>query len=116
MDNITGDGWTTLAGDPAGIYHFGDITSIFVDVAGRIYVTDFAYNSVVRMSSISGGDFTMTGGRVTAPDITGYPLPNGESFSAPSDVSVDVAGHMFIADAGHNRIVYMEDASGTGFQ
>jgi len=108
----TGGIITTVAGLIGGGGYSGDggpATSatvwrpggIAVDAAGNIYIADSANNCV---REISGGIITTVAG-------TGTPGYNGDNILAssaqlyyPSDVAVDSAGNLYIADSGNGLI------------
>ncbi len=85
-------------------------SGITVDAAGNLYIADTENNRVRRVDAISGIITTVAGnGGLTLGD--GGPAVSA-SLSSPSDVAVDTAGNLFIADAGNNRIREV-DLSGT---
>jgi hypothetical protein len=101
---------TTLAGTPGqsgsadgtgGSAQFSHPSSVTVDSAGNIYVSD-AYNCTLRKVT---GDGTVT-------TLAGTPWQPGSAdgtggaalFNGPSGVAVDVAGNVYVADFGNSTI------------
>jgi len=101
---------TTLAGlagargstdGTASAARFNHPTGITVDGAGNVYVAD-TDNETIRKITAAGVVTTVAGqaGRTGSADGTG----TAAQFSSPSDVNVDSAGNLYIADAGNNTI------------
>lgn len=98
---------TTLAGDGKAGYKDGDALSaefsqpygVAVGPKGNVFVADLN-NGMIRMIS--------TGGKVTtiAGSTKGYADgPGGDAqFNSPTDVAVDAAGNIYVADKGNQRI------------
>ncbi len=109
---FAGGGATTGDGGPATNALIGNPYKICFDVSGNIYVAEYSYNRVRKISttgiittvagdgSISGGFFG-DGGPATLAKLNG-----------PSGVAVDASGNIYIADLGNSRI-RMVNASGT---
>ena len=55
MNDITGNGWTALGSDGGGNGQFNYIRGLAVDKKGRIYVSDFFNNRIVRIGDMKGG-------------------------------------------------------------
>ena len=101
---------TTLAGlagargstdGVASAARFNDPTGITVDSAGNVYVAD-TDNETIRKITAAGVVTTVAGqaGRTGSADGTG----TAAQFASPSDVNVDAAGNLYIADADNNTI------------
>ncbi|MGD0791327.1 MAG: choice-of-anchor D domain-containing protein [Terriglobales bacterium] len=112
---------STVAGVPSSIGYSGDggpATSawlyypagVFVDASNNLYIAD-TYNEVIR--KVSGGTISTVAGTV---QNAGYGGDGGPATSAnlyyPSDVKVDSAGNIYIADTDNNRIRRVSAASG----
>src|SRR5213078_225368 len=71
------------------------------DHAGHLWVADTQHSRIVKFDFLSG---------------TGAGSPTGTELSAigagildrPTGVAVDVAGSLWVADWGHNRLVWLE--------
>ena len=96
IGGYTGDGGAATAAElntPAGVV---------VDAAGNVYMTDFN-NNRIRMVSTAGiistyagtgvGGFSGDGGQATAAELYN-----------PTEVAVDAAGNVYVADQGNNSI------------
>ena len=99
---------TTLAGDGTAAFvdgtgtaaRFNAPSGVAVDVAGSVYVAD-TYNHRVRKVSPSGVVTTLAGNGTGAfLDGTG----TAAELYYPNGVAVDVAGAVYVADKGNNRI------------
>jgi uncharacterized protein (TIGR03437 family) len=104
ITTVAGNGVDAYSGDggPAVSASLGFPLGVAFDAAGNLYVADGDNNRVRRItpggiiSTIAGnghGGFSGDGGPATAASI-----------NIPSDVAVDGAGNLYIADAGNNRV------------
>lgn len=104
-DNFSGE---NVAGTSAKLKDPGGSA---VDSAGNIYFADSG-NHRIRKIAAGTGIITTVAGNGSA----GFSGNNGPATSAalqyPSDVAVDIAGNLYIADSNNNRI--RKVASGTG--
>jgi sugar lactone lactonase YvrE len=99
---------TTVAGnrifgsqDGVGIHAtFSTPTGLTVDPSGNIYIADKG-NNVIRHILFEAGVGTLAGNGLAA-----YTEQTGENaaFNAPSDVALDAAGNIYVADRNNNRI------------
>ncbi len=97
-------GFTMLSGDggPATSATLGLPWGLAVDAAGNIYIADTG-NGRIRKVNTAGIISTVAG------SVNGFTLGDGGSalnaqLANPSDVAVDSAGNLYIADAGNNLI------------
>jgi sugar lactone lactonase YvrE len=105
---------TTLAGAAAGYVDgtgtaasFSDPRAVAVDKAGNVYVAD-GINQRIRKVTPAGVVTTLAGsGTFAFTDGTGA----AASFANPSDVAVDLAGNVYVADRG-NHAIRMVTATG----
>ena len=88
-----------------GSNRFVNPDGIFVDGAGRIYITDWTGNRIVRINDMTGAGWTTLGTWGTGV----------KQFSRPIGISVGPAGRIYVADWGNNRIVRMNDMTGAGW-
>jgi len=96
VEGFSGDGGLAISASldfPLGIAF---------DSAGNFYVAD-ANNNRIRMISPGGIITTAVGGATGGFSGDGGPAVSA-SINIPSDVAVDSAGSLYIADAGNNRI------------
>jgi uncharacterized protein (TIGR03437 family) len=96
IDGYTGDG------GPATAAQLGFPIGVAVDGAGNLYIADGDNNRVRKVtpagiiSTVAGngnGGFAGDGGQAI-----------NASINIPSDLAVDAAGNLYIADAGNNRV------------
>ncbi len=102
---FAGDGYPGFGGDggPATAAQFSFPSSVSVDNAGSVYITDEGNNTVRRVDSL--GTISVFAG---TPRTNGYTGDNGLATAAqlnsPSDVAADGWGRIYIADYGNNVI------------
>jgi sugar lactone lactonase YvrE len=84
-------------------------TGIEIDAAGNLYIADFDNDAVRR---VAGGVISTVAGT----GVSGY---NGDNIAAttatlnnPSDIEVDAAGNIYIADFNNHRIRRVDAATG----
>jgi hypothetical protein len=75
---------------------------VAVDGAGRVYIAD-TLNQRVRMVGVGGVMTTVAGNGVATYSGDGGPAASA-SLSLPTEVAVDLAGDVLIADTGNERI------------
>jgi hypothetical protein len=110
-----GTNWvvTTLAGSP-GLFgsadgtnnaaRFGFPSSVAVDSVGTLYVTDFASNTIRKI--------TLSGTNRLVSTFAGFPGATGSNdglgtnahFNLPQCIAVDSTGNLFVTDSGNNTI------------
>lgn len=84
---------------------------VATDGDGNVYVSDIKDRVVYRVGA--AGDLTVVAGR---PGQEGLPTPGpavASALSAPSGLTVDRAGNLYIADAGTDHAVVKVDPAGT---
>lgn len=110
LDDMTGAGRTTLGTRVSGpgVKQFNRLEGIFVDGAGRIYVSDFHNSRIVRVNDMTGAGWT----------TLGTPGAGVKQFSyghGPGGIFLDGAGRIYVADFGNSRIVRVNDMTGAGW-
>jgi sugar lactone lactonase YvrE len=120
MDDMTGTNWTTFGSAGNGVDQLSGPEGVFVDLADNnaIYIADTGNNRIVRMDDMTGTNWSTFG--------TGGSGAN--QFIAPSGIVVTPAGtystanytvvtplHIYVTDSGNNRIVRMDDMTGTNW-
>lgn len=107
---VAGNGTSGFSGDngPAAKAQLSFPGAVAVDAAGQLYIAD-SLNSRIRLVSTSGIITTIAG--------TGRPAYSGDGGLAtsaalfdPPGLAVDSAGNVYIADAGNERIRFLQVA------
>ena len=112
ITTVVGNGSPAYSGDngPATNASLNTPSGIALDAAGNLYIADSGNNLVRKVDAASGIITTVAG------HGSGSLGDNGPAVSAslsnPSDVAVDTAGNLYIADTLNNRIRKV-DLSGT---
>jgi sugar lactone lactonase YvrE len=75
-----------------------------IDSQGRIYVADQYNSRIVRFDDMNGTNWTTYGS---------YGSGTPGLFQSPAAISVDAAGHIYVADAG--QVVRIDDMNGTNW-
>ena len=107
INDMTGTGWTTLGTRGTGTNQFSNPSGIFLDNAGKIYVTDANNNRIVRMDDMTGTGWTTLGTWNVRTGINNFGFPMG--------IFVDGAGKIYVADSFNAWIVQIDDMTGTGW-
>src|SRR6476661_2556304 len=104
ITTVAGNGDEGFSGDggPAAQASFADFENMIADAGGNLFIADSG-NGRIRKITAAGivttvagngrADFSGDGGQATA-----------ASLNQPSDIFVDSAGNLFIADAQNNRV------------
>ena len=110
---VAGNGKDGYSGDggPAVEAQFapGGAVSVALDAAGNLFILD-AYTRVRRVDAATGVIATVAGNGERGYGGDGGPAVEAE-FNA-SDIALDAAGNLFIADAGNRRIRRVDAAAG----
>ena len=111
ITTVAGNGTYGIGGDnlPATSVPLAGPSGIALDSAGNLYIAE-AYNNKIR--KVSNGII----GTVAGTGAAGFTGDKGQAASAtlqqPTDVAVDSAGNLYIADWGNNRIRKVTAATG----
>ena len=89
-------------GGPAVQAQLGSPSDVAVDAAGNLYIAVIT-NSTIRRVATSGTITTIAGTGRSGFSGDGGPATRAQ-LAAPSDVAVDAAGNLFIADENNHRI------------
>ncbi len=116
---VAGNGRPGFSGDggPATSAQLDDFQGLAVDASGDIIIPDFANNRIrfvasrncratcplALSSTVAGNIYTVAGNGRPGFSGDGGPATSAELFH-PTDVSVDAAGGLFIADSGNSRV------------
>jgi tRNA A-37 threonylcarbamoyl transferase component Bud32/streptogramin lyase len=94
--SLSGDGWRATAVD------LRSPTEVAVDGEGDLYIVEYGTSRIRKVDP--GGVISTVAGTGT-PGFSGDGGPAGEArLNQPSDVAVDRAGNVYIADRGNNRV------------
>ncbi len=106
---------TTLAGSSAGLVNatgtsarFNQPTAVAVDASGNVYVADKGNNQIRKVTS-AGVVTTLAGnasGTAGSADGTG----TAASFNAPTGITVDAAGNIYVYDSGTDLLRHVTTA------
>jgi hypothetical protein len=106
--------WTTLVGSALNpgyadgtnsVARFYNPEGIAVDAAGALYVADFTY-SIIRKLTPAGTNWIVTtiAGTATNPQGSVDGTNGAASFRNPAGITIDNSGNLFVADSGNNTI------------
>jgi outer membrane protein assembly factor BamB/sugar lactone lactonase YvrE len=105
ITTVAGDGYSRYSGDGGlAIYaELNDTRGVVLDAAGNIYISDAGNQRIRKVDHSSGIITTIAGG-----NGAGYSGDNGPAIQAqinfPSQVAVDNAGNLYIADTANQRV------------
>ena len=104
ITTVAGNGKAAYAGDggPAAQASLNNPQGLTFDAAGNLYITDQG-NFVVRKVDTTGRITTFAGSPSSPTSGDGGPATQA-FIGAPTDLSVDAAGNVFIVDLGLNRV------------
>jgi sugar lactone lactonase YvrE len=105
IQTVAGNGTISFGGDggPATSAQLNHPQSVFADGSGNIFITDTSNQRIRKVAAATGNIQTVAGN-----GSIGFSGNGGPAASAlldnPSDVRVDGAGNIFIADHDNNRV------------
>jgi len=111
ITTVAGNGNSAYAGDggPATLASFSFPLGVTVDSADNIYVADAGNNRVRKITASTGIITTVAGNGQAGFSGDGASAANA-TLNLPSDVALDGAGNLYIADAGNNRVRMVNSA------
>jgi uncharacterized protein (TIGR03437 family) len=103
ITTVAGNGLEGFSGDggPATAASMDFPIGVTVDGAGNIYIADGNNN---RIRKVAGGMITTVAGNGTGAFAGDGGQAVNASLNIPADVAVDLAGNLYIGDAGNNRV------------
>ncbi len=88
---------------------------IAIDSAGTLWVADSGGSRVLRFANAAAlGNGTAASGVLGQPGLTtcdAAAAPTASTIAAPSDVAIDSAGRLWVADVGGNRVLRFDQAA-----
>ena len=116
ITTFAGSGLFGYAGDggPANAAEFESPEGVAVDSSGNVYIADTDNQVVRKVTAGTGVISTVAGVNLPGPDGGGYSGDGGPATSAefrlPTDVALDSAGNLYIADS-NNQVIRKVTAS-----
>jgi large repetitive protein len=113
ISTIAGNGNPSYGGDngPADLATLNTPSGITIDGAGNLYIADTG-NNAVRKITAATGIITTVAGNGTAGYNGDNVLATAADLNAPSGVTVDNGGNLYIADTHNHRIRLVTLATG----
>jgi sugar lactone lactonase YvrE len=114
ITTIVGTGVPGFSGDggPAAAAQISHPTGIDLDAAGNLYIADFD-NNAIRKVDPSGNITTVAGVGGTPGGFNGDDIPaTTATIFNPTDMTVDAAGNLYVADFGNHRVRRVDAATG----
>jgi hypothetical protein len=105
MNDISGSGWTTLGSPQIALNGPDGLTT---DSSNRLYIVDTRAAGIIRVDDITGANYVSLG----------TPGTGVGQFSLPTDIKVDSAGKIYVADPGVGQsrgVVRMDDMTGANW-
>jgi trimeric autotransporter adhesin len=113
ITTFTGDGGSSGRATNTAIAPLGGVVR-----DGYLYIADARWNVVRRIDLFSGQQIVIAGNGLAGNGVEAY---NGDNIPAtqaqlrsPSDVAIDSAGNLYIADFGNHRVRKVDKLDGTG--
>jgi sugar lactone lactonase YvrE len=108
ITTVAGDGTTAYGGEggPATSTGLDNATSIAVDAAGNLFISDRNHNRVRKVTP-AGVISTVAGNGQIGTGVLGGPATM-VSFANLQGIGVDAVGNLFIADGANNRILKVD--------
>ncbi len=100
----TGDGGPAISASLSAPW------SVTVSSIGEVYIADQS-NHAIRKVALNGTISTVIGNGTSGFSGDGGP-GSGATLNSPASVAIDVAGNLYIADSGNNRVRKVNAASG----
>jgi len=107
ITTVAGNGLAGSSGDggPATVAALNSPRGVAVDGAGNLYVADSGNH---RVRKVSAGVISTVAGNGTGAFWGDGGPPTAASLNCPSGVAVDIAGRLYVADLGNDRIRKIE--------
>ena len=105
ITTIAGNGSPGYSGDggQATAAQLSNPSALAIDSAGSLYIADVGENATVRKVSAAGTITTVAGNGTAGYSGDGGPATKAQ-LNAPTGVSVDIYGNLWIADSSNNRV------------
>jgi sugar lactone lactonase YvrE len=105
LTTVAGDGIGRFGGDggPALDATFRDVKGAAADASGNLYISDDGNDRIRKVDPATRAVVTIAGNGSTAAGLDGAPA-TAVGLDGPSDIVVDAAGNVLIADTEHHRV------------
>jgi sugar lactone lactonase YvrE len=113
ITTVAGPGvWSTLGdGGPAAMAYLPNPKGLAFDPAGNLYIADIN-NNRIRMIDAKTGIISTVAGGGTYGQLGDGGLATAAYLADPWDVTLDVAGNLYISDSGNARIRKVDASTG----
>ena len=113
ISTVAGNGVSSFSGDGglAVDASLDNPSSVQVDAAGDIYISD-TMNNRIRVVNASTGIISTVAGNGTKAYLGDGGLATDASLSGPNGIAFDATGNLYIADTGDNVIRFVSIATG----
>jgi len=113
ISTVAGSGSSTFSGDggPATSAGFVNVFTIALDAAGNIYIADPYAQRIRKVTASTGIINTIAGTGLSGYSGDGIPATTAKLYN-PTDVAVDAAGNVYIADLFNSRVRKVDAVTG----
>ena len=95
-------GWASFGPLVSGAQSLSNVSDVWTDTGGNVYVADAGSSRIARFTSSSAAVF-------------GSPGSGSNQFFGARGIAVDGSGRIYVADTGNNRLVRIDNIQGAGW-